>query len=160
MDLKQLSLFLILYDPSDKLSLLFAWTSVIPIFIVVRYALDTANNIPYVMHSQVGHAAILLFRRELFSAYFFGSYLVGEILNSFLKSLIKQARPEASYKPGYGMPSDHAQFMACTFILVLLLLYVRVTLKHNWWKHLVSFGALAIAVLVSVGRYWRLTAKL
>ena len=38
--LKQLSLFLVLYDENDPLSHVFAWSTLIPIFIVVCYCLS------------------------------------------------------------------------------------------------------------------------
>lgn len=56
--------------------------------------------------------------------------LVCTASNLVLKRLIKQPRPAGSHKSGYGMPSNHSQFMcfiACYFTL--------------WLLHKASFGA-------------------
>lgn len=55
-------------------------------------------------------------------------YILCGVMNSItskaLKSIIKQPRPKESKKPGYGMPSSHAQsisFFTCVLCLKLLI---------------------------------------
>ena len=50
--------------------------------------------------------------------YFLAGAVVNAVLSKILKRAIKIPRPELSSKPGYGMPSSHAQSM-CYFLALL-----------------------------------------
>eukprot|EP00475_Leptophrys_vorax_P043231 TRINITY_DN8256_c0_g1_i4.p1 TRINITY_DN8256_c0_g1~~TRINITY_DN8256_c0_g1_i4.p1 ORF type:complete len:122 (-),score=20.51 TRINITY_DN8256_c0_g1_i4:29-364(-) len=64
-----------------------------------------------------------LCRREFEIAYFVVVQVSSTVANKIIKDTIKQPRPPGSIRTGYGMPSDHAQFMFC-FTTYLLLAFI------------------------------------
>jgi membrane-associated phospholipid phosphatase len=53
----------------------------------------------------------IVFQFEPIVIYSFSGLFVNKVLNLGLKYAIRQPRPQNPWKKGYGMPSDHAQFM-------------------------------------------------
>lgn len=63
---------------------------------------------------------VLLFRPSALTLFSFSGLFANKLLNMILKYTIRQPRPSNPWKKGYGMPSDHAQFMgfvACFAVL-------------------------------------------
>ncbi|SCU78930.1 LAME_0A06458g1_1 [Lachancea meyersii CBS 8951] len=91
----------ILYDPSDLLSYVLVYFSLLPIGILIFYF------------------SWFLATRELEAVIIAGGQFVNEILNNILKNIIKQPRPASfgssfqkdTLRSAYGMPSAHSQFM-------------------------------------------------
>lgn len=96
------------YRDNDNLSLLIAVCSLIPIFAILCHA-----------------SKIFLVRRELFSITIFVGALLCAVLSDVLKAIIKEPRPEGSYKDGYGMPSNHTQLTFYYITVILLALNFR-----------------------------------
>jgi dolichyldiphosphatase len=96
------------YDPSDLMSMVFAIISLTPQVILVVYA------------------TLICSRREAESIMMLGGQFACELVNIYLKRIIKQERPKL-YGNGYGMPSAHSQFMAyyVTYICLWMLFRVR-----------------------------------
>ncbi|EWC44569.1 hypothetical protein DRE_06650 [Drechslerella stenobrocha 248] len=91
--LASLSITHVSYDPTDRLSLVAAYLSLIPQGLMVVYA-------------------VLIFsHRELEVILACAGQLGCEAVNYVLKRLIKEARPSNLQGNGYGMPSSHTQFM-------------------------------------------------
>ncbi|KAF3922638.1 Dolichyldiphosphatase [Orbilia brochopaga] len=91
--LASLSITHVSYDPTDPLSLLAAYLSLVPQGLMVVYA-------------------VLIFsHRELEIVLACAGQLGNEAVNYVLKRLIKEARPTDLKGKGYGMPSSHTQFM-------------------------------------------------
>ena len=94
--------------------------------------------------------------------------LLSTVFNEILKILIKQPRPANSYKKGFGMPSDHSQFMifyttavaltvtssrikllVINIISSILVIYSRVFLEVHTWEQ-VFIGALLGFILAFI----------
>lgn len=85
---------LILYNPSDPISIICVYLSLSPILLLTFYL------------------SWLIITREMESIIVAGGQLINEFINKILKRLIKQPRPHISLMgPGYGMPSAHSQFV-------------------------------------------------
>jgi dolichyldiphosphatase len=115
-EMQSLSLTHVQYESGSLLGKLLAFSSLIPIFLVVSFV------------------TLVSFNRDLASIYFFVGQLVNEGFNFGLKRLIKQPRPSGIVKltslmvdigTGYGMPSSHAQFVSFFAIYSILYLYKR-----------------------------------
>jgi len=74
--------------------------------------------------------------------------VVSEIVNTTVKRFIQEPRPLRSYRPGHGMPSDHAQFMFFLWMYIHLLLQRRV----NHGSRFVSPLLFLLAVCVGYSR--------
>ncbi len=85
--------FYILIDPSDPLAAVFSFLTFSPFLIgfVLLFAVAARRDF---------HAAICL-----------TGLILGTAINTGLKEYFQHPRPENSFKLGFGMPSDHAQFM-------------------------------------------------
>lgn len=81
----------------------------------------------------VAYLASFVTRRSLWVAALVIGQLANEGLNVVLKHIIKQPRPvstASSYVKSYGMPSDHAQFMAFAAVFVGLFFIRRLRLPE------------------------------
>lgn len=59
----------------------------------------------------IGVCSMFFCRREIETLVLLGGLIGSFLFNKVLKRLFQQPRPRTSTKHGYGMPSDHAQFM-------------------------------------------------
>ena len=91
--LRVLELTLVTYVEDDTLSLLFAFGSLVPQALVVVLL------------------TLVLSRRELQRVYLLAGLTLSTGLNDLVKDSIRLPRPLGSSRSGFGMPSDHAQFM-------------------------------------------------
>jgi len=137
---KPISLTLVFYEEGDIVSMLLAYLTLLPIFIVVSFV------------------ALLLFRRECQLALFFIGQLLNEISNLILKRIIREPRPPGAIdlgKKSFGMPSDHSQFMLffATYI-VLMIMSKRIDVKDLRWKVGLSVGLYSIAITVAYSRVY------
>ncbi|SPN98927.1 related to CAX4 protein [Cephalotrichum gorgonifer] len=106
--LASLSLTHVYYDPTDPVSLLCAYLSLLPQALMIVYA------------------TLLLSTREVEVLLLFTGQLACEAANFILKRVIKEARPpHLPGTRGYGMPSSHAQFVAFWSLSVGLFMLVR-----------------------------------
>lgn len=91
----------ILYDPSDILSYVLVYYSLLPIGILIFYF------------------SWFISSRELEAVIIAGGQVVNEVINNVLKNIIKEPRPaffgssfqKDTMRSAYGMPSAHSQFM-------------------------------------------------
>ncbi|KAK6344216.1 hypothetical protein TWF696_007858 [Orbilia brochopaga] len=105
--LASLSITHVSYDPTDPLSLVAAYLSLVPQGLMVVYA-------------------VLIFsHRELEIVLACVGQLGNEAVNYVLKRLIKEARPTNLKGKGYGMPSSHTQFMFFFATYISLWIAVR-----------------------------------
>ncbi|KAF3920333.1 Dolichyldiphosphatase [Dactylellina cionopaga] len=128
--LASLSLTHVSYDPSDPVSLVAAYLSLIPQALMIVYA-------------------VLIFsHRELEIILACAGQLGCEAVNYVLKRLIKEARPTSK---GYGMPSSHTQFMFffATYISLWIALRNKFIPKPHKFVLLVALFALATGVATS-----------
>jgi dolichyldiphosphatase len=117
--------FYVLVDPADLFAPLFAFLTFSPF--LIGFAQLTA----------------VIGRRDFHSALLLAGLLMGTIISSGLKEIIKQPRPPNSFKLGYGMPSDHAQFMTFLFFYTWLM---RRLYKHNENKPIyINFTELGVS---------------
>jgi dolichyldiphosphatase len=77
--------------------------------------------------------SIAFSRRDLDSIYLTLGLIFSTLINSVIKHTIKQPRPQGSFLPGYGMPSDHSQFS--WFITVYFLLFVYFHIRSTRSTH-------------------------
>ncbi|KXX80935.1 putative dolichyldiphosphatase [Madurella mycetomatis] len=108
--LASLSLTHVYYNPSDPVSHLCAFLSLLPQALVVVYA------------------TLLWSTREAEVLLTFAGQLACEAVNFALKRIIKEERPKLMHQQGargYGMPSSHAQFAVFWAVAVALFLVVR-----------------------------------
>jgi len=80
-----------------------------------------------------------------------------EVLNMVLKQIIKEPRPAAAFalgRTGYGMPSDHAQFMFFFATYCCLFVYFDATFEDKIWKHFAALAVYALACIVSYSRLY------
>lgn len=99
-------------NPSDPLSLLSAYLSLLPQALLIAYT------------------TLALCTREAEVLLLLAGQLACEALNFVLKRVIRQDRPrhihfDATATKGYGMPSSHAQFVSFWAVSVVLFLLVR-----------------------------------
>lgn len=96
----------VVYDDSHALGIVFALLTYTPF--VIGIALFT----------------LFLFTRDLECINQLCACVGSTAVNTVLKQLLRQPRPINSVKQGFGMPSDHSQFMAACLIYVTLWLTV------------------------------------
>ncbi|XP_049851051.1 dolichyldiphosphatase 1-like [Schistocerca gregaria] len=103
------------------------------------YIIFAALTIKLLMGCKLRHIWIIL------------GLLLNEGLNYVLKNSIMQPRPPNSFKQGYGMPSDHTQFMG--FFLVQALWENYTFKKQNLFIQASRFFViLLMSVVVGYGR--------
>lgn len=96
----------------------------------------------------------MLLRPSTVGFYSFAGLFANKLLNMVLKYTIRQPRPSNPWKSGYGMPSDHAQFMGFiaffSFFLYIFLQRHRqdLTLPHP----ILLVGTTILALFVSYSR--------
>ena len=97
--------------------------------------------------------ALALVNRDLRYGLLVLGLLLSTIANEVAKKLIKQNRPAFSHKTGYGMPSDHSQFM--TFWMVSIITYFTARRVLRGWFFL-SFSVCnaTLTALVMYSRYY------
>ncbi|XP_057290554.1 dolichyldiphosphatase 1-like isoform X2 [Hydractinia symbiolongicarpus] len=144
---KPISLTYVLYPEGDLVGKVLAWSSMLPIFILVSFV------------------TLILFRRELHTMAFFGGILINEIVNMGLKYSIKSPRPcgpdeRKELYNKYGMPSSHAQFMSFFAIYMLFFAYIRLKMHvyekfmDNIRQHLIAFSSVGASVIVCYSRIY------
>ncbi|TNN09593.1 Dolichyldiphosphatase 1 isoform 3 [Schistosoma japonicum] len=109
---KPLSLFYVEYPIGDRFGKLLAYSSMVPIFIIIS------------------NVTLIVSRRDLHTLFYFLGCLSNELSNYALKSLIMQQRPFPSLHPSIessGMPSNHAQFMGFFCAYTTLFLSIRLS---------------------------------
>lgn len=98
----------------------------------VRLTNSTTTN-TYDIHDVIGitakyvvsitSAVFIMTSSSIIPTYYILCGVINSITSKALKSIIRQPRPKESKKPGYGMPSSHAQsisFFTCVLCLKLL----------------------------------------
>ncbi|XP_077986426.1 dolichyldiphosphatase 1-like [Glandiceps talaboti] len=144
---KAVSLTHVEYPEGDFIGKIFAYFSLVPVFLLVSFA------------------TLIAFRRELHTITFFCGLLANEAVNWVLKHIIRQPRPCKGHEvvfSEYGMPSSHSQFMGFFAIYLVLFVYIRIqytcssssSIVDIAWKHLVSISALLTTVLVCYSRVY------
>jgi len=142
--IKAFSFTFVVYEKGDLLSLIYALSALLPIFIVVAIA------------------TVVFVNREYQSLFLLSGIFVNELLNDFLKHSFAQDRPLNIYVAKFrnvdpstpalvehfGMPSSHSQFMfffACTFLC-----WFRI--RTDLWRTLTQLVAFSLAALVAYSR--------
>lgn len=139
--LTSFSLTLVEYERGDNIGLLMALLSLAPIFAVVMYT------------------TLVCSRRDIRTVAMLLGQLLNVVLNEILKVILVQERP-SGYHEGYGMPSNHAQFvgffMACWLSHLLARWpYVRKTRKQFPWDDFVLIvGTLMVGSGTCVSRIY------
>ncbi|XP_070532410.1 dolichyldiphosphatase 1-like [Ptychodera flava] len=144
---KPVSLTHVEYPAGDFFGKIFAWFSLLPVFLLVSFV------------------TLIAFRRELHTITFFGGLVLSELVNWVLKNIIRQPRPCRGHDvvfSEYGMPSSHSQFMWFFAIYLVLFVYIRIQYTSSSsssiidiaWKHVVSVGALVVAAIVCYSRVY------
>uniref|UniRef100_A0A060T2U9 Dolichyldiphosphatase n=1 Tax=Blastobotrys adeninivorans TaxID=409370 RepID=A0A060T2U9_BLAAD len=124
------------YNGNDVLSQVFAWTSLAPHALLVVYATQ------------------IISRREAETILLLAGQLGCELVNKYLKNLIRQERPR--FGQGYGMPSAHAQFMCYYATYICLWMFIRVRHFSTHKKVLRAVGLVSMAAIVSYSRVYLL----
>ncbi|CEP08496.1 hypothetical protein [Parasitella parasitica] len=132
--LASISLTHVYFNPSDKISYVFAYITLAPIAILVFYA------------------SVIVSRREVAGILILLGQLLNEAFNYVLKEHIEQDRPHAHLGDGYGMPSSHSQFIWYFAVYGSLYMYHYIHLDHGIWKILTSIAMFTLAALVSGSR--------
>nr|CAH8825438.1 unnamed protein product [Trichobilharzia regenti] len=131
---KSLSLFHVEYPIGDKFGKLLAYSSMVPILIMISLM------------------TLVVSRRDLHTIFYLFGCLLNEISNCIFKSSINQPRPFPSVHPSIessGMPSNHAQFMGFFCAYTVLFLYIRLNQK-SFSRHLRVFILSLCITLTSV----------
>ncbi|KAJ2785080.1 hypothetical protein GGI15_002055 [Coemansia interrupta] len=123
------------YQQGDHVGLVLAFSSLIPIFLMVV------------------ETTIILSRREIIGVMFLLGQLLNEAFNLVLKLAIRENRPNPHLGDGYGMPSSHSQFMGFFAVYVCMYLQTRVT-TNAVQKLVVQIGALVLSMLTIVSRVY------
>ncbi|KAJ1725071.1 hypothetical protein LPJ53_000722 [Coemansia erecta] len=123
------------YQQGDHIGLVLAFSSLIPIFLIVV------------------ETTIVLSRREIIGITFLLGQLLNEAFNLALKLAIRESRPNPHLGDGYGMPSSHSQFMGFFAVYVCMYLQNRVT-TDTVQKLAVQIGALALSALTVISRVY------
>lgn len=135
MGLQYFDLFCIGWDPSDDLGMLMASLSLIPQLTVVALVV------------------VILSRRELEACYLLMGLLTSTVLNKYLKEYLAHDRPIGSPKEGYGMPSDHAQFMFfLLFYVSWMFLFRNCFTQSKVYKSIAITTTLALSTAVAYSR--------
>eukprot|EP00118_Oscarella_pearsei_P010630 m.66296 g.66296 ORF g.66296 m.66296 type:complete len:232 (+) comp35380_c0_seq3:225-920(+) len=139
------SLTYVEYPKDDFIGKALALFSLLPVFIVF------------------GFVTLIVFRRDLHTMTYFAGLLLNEAVNYILKNIVKQPRPlRAGDKDAlhgqYGMPSNHSQFMGFFSTYFVLFVYFKIvsesSLMQTLWKHALSLGVIAAALLVGFSRFY------
>lgn len=144
---KPISLTHVIYPEDDIIGKILAWSSLVPIFIIVSFV------------------TLILFRRELHTMAWFLGLLVNEVVNMLLKRMMKSPRPcsvldSKKLYNKYGMPSSHAQFMgfmaayAVFFAYIRLKVHVYENFTDNIRQHFISLSSVAVALIVCYSRLY------
>jgi len=88
-------------------------------------------------------AAVFLVNRDLRYAMLVLGLLLSTIGNEGAKKILKEERPAMSHKRGYGMPSDHSQFMA--FLFSFFFVHFRANRVLNPQFFIFCLSALAVS---------------
>ncbi|KAJ1891507.1 hypothetical protein LPJ66_006880 [Kickxella alabastrina] len=123
------------YQQGDHVGKALAFSSLIPIFLVVM------------------ETTVVLSRREVAGILLLLGQLANEAFNLVLKQMIKIERPNPHLGDGYGMPSSHSQFMGFFVVYVAMFLETRVTTKAAH-KLIVQVGAIALCVPIIFSRVY------
>ncbi|XP_006640716.1 dolichyldiphosphatase 1 [Lepisosteus oculatus] len=136
------------YPSGDLTGELLAYSSLLPIFILVSFV------------------TLIVFKRELHTISFFGGLVLNEGVNWVLKHIFREPRPcegaHTTLTTEYGMPSSHSQFIWFFFIYSFLFLYLRMHQTNNarclelLWRHILSICLLTVALSVSYSRVYLL----
>jgi len=100
--------------------------------VIITNATTSTNK--YDIHDFIGITAkyvvsissvvFIMTSNSIIPTYYILCGVINSIISKALKSIIRQPRPKESKKPGYGMPSSHAQsisFFTCVLCLKLLI---------------------------------------
>ncbi|OUM61644.1 hypothetical protein PIROE2DRAFT_45030 [Piromyces sp. E2] len=136
MNRKPVSLTYVVHEKGDLIGAILAYSSLCPIFLIVAYT------------------AVILSRRELIVIFTLIGQLLNEVLNTIIKNIIKEPRPEKAAISGYGMPSSHSQFMFFFATYCILYMFLKLKMKNNIWKYLLSVILICIASTVAFSRYY------
>lgn len=121
MPLKAVTLTHVRYHAEDSLGLLFAWASLLPVFI-----------------SLGGFLTHFIFRRELQAMFFALGLLIAQFFSEFVKKAVKESRPltcEAlEMCDSHGWPSSHSVYMTFFSIYITLLAARRLTFSTSLGK--------------------------
>ena len=141
MPLKAVTLTHVRYGSEDKLGLLFAWASLLPVFI-----------------SLGGFFTHFIFRRELQAMFFALGLLIAQFFSEFVKKSVKESRPltcEAlEMCDSHGWPSSHSVYMAFFSIYLTLLAFRRLTFSTSIGKLFVMLLPWPFAVIVMYSRIY------
>ncbi|KAI7795796.1 dolichyldiphosphatase 1 [Triplophysa rosa] len=145
---RSISLTHVQYPADDLTGQVLAYTSLLPIAILV------------------GFVTLIVFKRELHTISFFGGLVINEGLNWLLKHIVREPRPceggHSSLTTEYGMPSSHSQFIWFFVVYFFLFLYLRMHQTNNarcvelLWRHILSIILLGVALCVSYSRVYLL----
>ncbi|XP_056587994.1 dolichyldiphosphatase 1 [Triplophysa dalaica] len=144
---RSISLTHVQYPADDLTGQVLAYTSLLPIAILV------------------GFVTLIVFKRELHTISFFGGLVMNEGLNWLLKHIVQEPRPcggHSSLTTEYGMPSSHSQFIWFFVVYFFLFLYLRMHQTNNarcvelLWRHILSIILLGVALCVSYSRVYLL----
>ncbi|KAG7477267.1 dolichyldiphosphatase 1 [Megalops cyprinoides] len=143
---RSISLTHVEYPAGDLTGQVLAYTSLLPIAILV------------------GFVTLIVFKRELHTISFFGGLILNEGLNWLLKHILREPRPcegaHATVTTEYGMPSSHSQFIWFFVVYFFLFLYLRMHQTNNarcvelLWRHILSIILLGVALSVSYSRVY------
>ncbi|ORX52959.1 PAP2-domain-containing protein [Piromyces finnis] len=154
MDRKPVSLTYVVYEKGDILGFILAYSSLCPIFLIVAYT------------------SIILSRRELIIIFTLIGQLLNEVFNGIIKNIIKEPRPESNFQihdlffffniiftnqaaiSGYGMPSSHSQFMFFFATYCIIYMFLKLKMKNNIWKYILSIVLICLATTVAFSRYY------
>lgn len=129
----------VLYHPDDKLGLVCAFASLVPVAILIA------------------HLSVFLCRRTADDLFFAGGQVFCEAMNVILKLIIRQPRPitPVSNMPAdsFGMPSSHAQFMGFTTVYLIVKLAASPHIPV-FERILRAFLLLVVGIGVAFSRYY------
>lgn len=144
---KPISLTYVIYPEGDLIGKILAWSSLLPIFIIVSFL------------------TLIVFRRELHTMAWFLGLLLNEVVNMIIKHSIKAPRPcsaedKSKLYNKYGMPSSHAQFMGFMAIYSIFFAYIRLKVHvyekfmDNIRQHFIALSAAGAALIVCYSRIY------
>ncbi|TGZ82921.1 PAP2-domain-containing protein [Ascodesmis nigricans] len=105
-NLASLSLTHISYDPTDPISIISAYLSLLPLFLMTAIITTVFTT------------------RKVESLLFILGQFANEFLNNILKRLFRSPRP-TTLRGGYGMPSSHSQFVWFFVTYLVLMMAAR-----------------------------------
>jgi len=140
---KPFTLTLVEYPEGDIFGLLFALSSLLPVFVVCSFV------------------TLIVFRREMHTLAYFVGLLGSEAINISIKHFVKEPRPASRHLTvgvKYGWPSSHSQFT--WFLVVYLNLFIHIrchstrSVLYDSWKYVVSLLSTLVGVSVAYGRVY------